>query len=1059
MRRASLAVILTVTPIGVLPLTGTPPASITASPPSVVAGEPIVTKGQDFGEGLVRVYIDVVSTSPGLAEAKVGADGTFEVVIDTTAIIPGGHVVIACRDQRRDSTCVQSATTPIRVSTPRTTTTTTTITTPTTTTTTPTATTITTAPSSPTTQPIGVAAATTTTAPSGLPIAQATVPTTTSPQMVLPTVTQGPDSVSTTIPSDLIAVTTTTERPLSFGDPKALPDLRVRAIEITQGIQDLASRMPVVADRRTWVRVHVATDSDEPWGSVDGALRVTGDGFDLVLLPENGPIVTGGDRADLDSALNFLLPQEALGDGSVEYTALVWSGWPETLESQEPNPDNNLMTVRKSFHTALRPTIWLIALDDGGGPGPDVTDMNVLIGYALAANAGLMDLHPIAAVNFEGYPLPLLPGPEAVEPGVWNLDAGDADDGGLKDGFARRSEPNVRMASLAEQLGLLETGNVMGFFDASIEGPYSGWATSGVSWNQPSWGVAPHELGHTRGLSHVGCLDNNGDGEPDEVAGGAVDPKHPTGLPGPCSLAPINPDGYFGITPNQVDPQIYSNDPTHPAAAYPFMSYKSPAWSDPYYNCKLLRAYGVDCRGDQIGVRSRQGPVDCTPEPASYGEIGLQLCLQTDLPEVPSDLDEPSQYAAIVPLSAPKWLLISGLVAAAIDDGQFGRAAVVDSVSPVQRDRFVALAEGFRSTSAVGRIQLVGADGSVLLDVPVDAETAGHGDGAVGGSSSGFMQAVPYPDGVTGIRLLIGGSVVDTKLPSAQPPTISTVEAKHIDGSGDVGSGDVLVSWSASDADADQLLATVSWSADGLRWVPVVIDAAVSEVRIPAAVRLAGGDEVRVRVTVGDGLHIATADSTPFVAPNKVPQLFISGDETGLLEALSVEQFDEVFLQAHVLDPEQGAGLSEQVTWSSSIDGVLPGGNLLRTRDLSLGTHQLVATVADADGAHAESTVTIEVLPRTSPTRYTERPVALVLTRLGLPPDVGRVQADTPLPADVIADRPAATKTAGAVSTGDSSSTRPYVWVVAAGATATGLTAAAVRRRRRRRHVGRPNTS
>ena len=91
---------------------------------------------------------------------------------------------------------------------------------------------------------------------------------------------------------------------------------------------------------------------------------------------------------------------------------------------------------------------------------------------------------------------------------------------------------------------------------------------------------------------------------------------------------------------------------------------------------------------------------------------------------------------------------------------------------------------------------------------------------------------------------------------------------------------------------------------------------------------------------------------------------------------------------------------SEQVTWSSSIDGVLPGGNLLRTRDLSLGTHQLVATVADADGAQAESTVTIEVLPRTSPTRYTERPVALVLTHLGLPADVGRVQADTPLPAD-----------------------------------------------------------
>jgi hypothetical protein len=122
-------------------------------------------------------------------------------------------------------------------------------------------------------------------------------------------------------------------------------------------------------------------------------------------------------------------------------------------------------------------------------------------------------------------------------------------------------------------------------------------------------------------------------------------------------------------------------------------------------------------------------------------------------------------------------LLISGLVAAAVGDGQLGQAAVVDTVSPVQRDRFVALAEGFRSTSAVGRIQLVDADGAVLLDVPVDAETAGHGDGAVGGTSSGFLRAVPYPDGATGIRLVVGGTVVDTKLPSAQPPTIGMIDA------------------------------------------------------------------------------------------------------------------------------------------------------------------------------------------------------------------------------------------------------------------------------------------
>ncbi len=218
-------------------------------------------------------------------------------------------------------------------------------------------------------------------------------------------------------------------------------------------------------------------------------------------------------------------------------------------------------------------------------------------------------------------------------PGLWDVSL-DVDVDPTAN--ARRNEPNIRMNAIATAGGFLDDGLVLGLFDNSVpQGDYSGWAKFGVSWNFASAGTPGHEAAHSAGLNHVNCLgDTDGDGISQEDEGGAIDWDHPTMLPPVCSLAPIDPDGYFGFTNYHSPVVIYSNDPAHPLAAFPFMGYKTPKWTDPYDWCLLLDTFGVPCDPASIGVPPTPHivDVDCDPEPIGPGGFQLDLCVGTDLP-------------------------------------------------------------------------------------------------------------------------------------------------------------------------------------------------------------------------------------------------------------------------------------------------------------------------------------------------------------------------------------------------------------------------------------------
>jgi hypothetical protein len=148
-------------------------------------------------------------------------------------------------------------------------------------------------------------------------------------------------------------------------------------------------------------------------------------------------------------------------------------------------------------------------------------------------------------------------------------------------------------------------------------------------WHHSGAATMGHEVGHLTGRKHVACKDDNGDGEPDELKGGAIDLTHPmTDWFPDCRLAAVDPDGWYGFDVyyglwGQPGPTVISNDPAipRPNLGYPLMGYLSPSWTDPYHWCRMLSYYGAPCEPNLVGIDWNPPP----PEPTAGSPLAPVL--------------------------------------------------------------------------------------------------------------------------------------------------------------------------------------------------------------------------------------------------------------------------------------------------------------------------------------------------------------------------------------------------------------------------------------------------
>jgi hypothetical protein len=898
-----------------------PEPTISLTPSIASPGTFITIDGTGFQPDQQFVILFGSLHSEPLGTGSTDSLGQVKTRFPVPQVSPGDHEVFVCTNHN------PSAPYPCRQDAPATLTVVATTTTTTTTTTAPPLVTETTQPTT-TTSSLSLSATTTsTTVRPGLEGDFGTAFTTTSTSLQIPPGFQSP------------------------GDAPFYPDLEIRDVEVVQVIQDLGNRMPLIADKTTMVRVYVGIDQPEPgnlgalvgdtppttvgpegWTPVDGVIHLQRGGETTIIYADNGPItayVDGGDRTRRNDTLNFHLPS-GWTQGQVTITAFIWSDHPNTALYAEADSGNNFAQGTVVFHESNPPLVVIWRLDPG--------TINTLTptGFLHALDKFTESYQkrlPLAVPNFH----PIM---EALGPGSI---VGDDEPSETWDMFNNPSEPLLRMRWMYLLFGYTGMERMHGAIHLNTStDKVSGITHSSmtVAWSKPTENTPAHEQAHMYGIKHVPCRDDDEDGVPDEVDGGGwgwIDLTHPTGFPN-CSLAPVDPRGFYGAHIAGSFSTFYPNDPEEQFTRYPFMSYMANKFADPYHYCLLMPVYGIPCNPAALGLppkASVPAPLQCGFTPGSGYQLDLCLWAGTDDPLWPSGV--PGGLALVAPDGDfEDWALVEIDTAT----GMFGHAHRTSHTRIYETD-FAHLIErakqGMLADHTMARI--TDANGHILLQVPVAARPpaidAHHdfGDGTT-------LVALPWPDGAHSLDLLTDGDVSDS-LQASAPPVVAIDPVDPEPGR------QFALTWTAEDPEGADLLYTVQWSVDGDgTWRVLDTGFPQAYAHIDAdALQLPGG-QVHLKVTASDGFDTGSDEVGPLTIPTGLPSGFIVGPETVL-------QYEVAELTFHIYDPEDG--LLSSGNWESDIDGPLGDGRTVSTRHLSIGSHEISVTVDDSDG----NTVTI----------------------------------------------------------------------------------------------------
>ena len=418
-----------------------------------------------------------------------------------------------------------------------------------------------------------------------------------------------------------------------------------------------------------------------------------------------------------------------------------------------------------------------------------------------------------------------------------------------------------------------ETEYFLGMVDPTLPTRWGGLANSGYDaawakfsmtigdnepWDHSGARLVGHELGHLTGLKHAPCRDSDGDGIPDELAGGALDLTHPgvDWFPD-CQLGEIDPDGFFGFDVYYElfgldDPAVISPDPAAPAGnrAFPLMGYKGPKWTDPYHWCRMLTHYGVPCVPNLVGIK-------WNPPPPGETDGAFQAAL----PQMPA------------PGSGREVAIITGTLPNPDDDepGLPGVTIFSDiNVIPDCGDcRINQLSDGRpvlppESPIPTYWIEVFARDGSLIQRTPIDTSLE-HDDHH---GPTEFQASVVFePRALIRVVDRDGATLGETTADTV-PIELVALELTGIDT--DSGAVDLVGPWESLSAEATHVL---QYSADGAHWLTLGArrGAPITQVDPGVFDRLPGSDAGRTRILLSAGWAGGVVEGPMIEVPNKAP--------------------------------------------------------------------------------------------------------------------------------------------------------------------------------------------
>jgi hypothetical protein len=149
--------------------------------------------------------------------------------------------------------------------------------------------------------------------------------------------------------------------------------------------------------------------------------------------------------------------------------------------------------------------------------------------------------------------------------------------------------------------------------------------------------------------------------------------------------------------------------------------------------------------------------------------------------------------------------------------------------------------------------------------------TSDHSGGVVEEEEGFFAATILRQEGVVSIDLLHDETVLDSYSAGGTAPTVSISSPNG----GSFDSGELPVTWTASDADGDEIEIAIDYSPDGgTTWLPIASSSGSGTVNLRVA-ELPGSSDARIRVTASDGFQEASTISEPFQVADQPPLPFI----------------------------------------------------------------------------------------------------------------------------------------------------------------------------------------
>jgi uncharacterized repeat protein (TIGR03803 family) len=690
-----------------------------------------------------------------------------------------------------------------------------------------------------------------------------------------------------------------------------LPVVNLRAIEVTQTIQDWNHSVPLVAGKRTLARVFLEKSSSaaKPL-TVGGQLRIQSNGITVALV---GPINSDGKvlvssanatsdkvRSDGAATLNFFIPT-VLAQGSLN---LSFEPSDAELTCNSTGATQGCETT-VSFVPAPNLAVKFLKLGDPDGtdfPKPSDEDIQT---HA----AAVREWFPVSELGYEI---------SNFDARLQELDSLDV----LVDKLARRHR-EANDPRFAASYGLYAD------YQALVQGQGVGGVSDRIPGSAAAGKAADtattlHELGHLFGLHHTidRALGQDQYGQWQGYCNEIADPPAETfpyfyeerkGLKTP-TLGPLNSGtrslvyGWRLTDPNSGGPRIQS-----PFEASDLMSYCAGRFPSKFtYESILARLKSLSSK-PLAGSRRTRLDFDPTTGPwlGVHGWIDLQ-----------------SKQVTWLPFGGVTSLLDAGSVDAA---GEY-------------------------------QLRVEGAGGELLAELPFTPRPAI--DGTI--SRAFFSLYVPASPPANRVTILRQGFALGERTASAHAPKVDVLTPNGGEGIDDA---PVQVTWSASDSDGDPLFFDVAFSRDdGTSWETLAMAITGTSLRVPAD-SLRGTLQGRFRVAVSDGFRSAEDLSDgPFRVANRPPSLVITLPAAGA----KFTGAQMIPLAALTYDPEAGSTALTNVVWKSDRDGILGTGLEItrRANQLSVGSHRLTATITDDQGLTNQVTRQIEIQSIPSPTLF-----------------------------------------------------------------------------------------